>query len=154
MYLSIQGINNEGGFRNEEKNIFGASSMLSTKDVDVAIKDVILKLPELFGNYDIIDKARNIISNEKALAALDRLDKIYSIIDSYGLSKYVSFDLGMLTQYQYYTGMIFKAYTYGVGDAIVKGGRYDTLLSQFGKKAPAIGFVILIDDFYSLSKIT
>ena len=52
----------------------------------------------------------------------------------------------MLTQYHYYTGMIFKAYTYGVGDAIVKGGRYDTLLSQFGKKSPAIGFVILIDD--------
>ena len=129
----------------EEKNIFGASSMLSTKDVDVAIKDVILKLPELFGNYDIIDKARSIISNEKALAALDRLDKIYSIIDSYGLSRYVSFDLGMLSKYNYYTGIIMKAYTYGTGDAIASGGRYDKFISQFGKDAPAIGIVILLD---------
>ena len=52
----------------------------------------------------------------------------------------------MLSKYNYYTGIIFKAYTYGVGDAVVKGGRYDNLLSQFGKNAPAIGFVAVIDD--------
>jgi len=33
--------------------------------------------------------------------------------------------------------VIFKGYTYGVGDAIVTGGRYDKLLSYFGKNAPA-----------------
>ena len=40
----------------------------------------------------------------------------------------------------------FKAYTYGIGDAIVKGGRYDSLLARFGKEAAAIGFVIVVDD--------
>ena len=40
----------------------------------------------------------------------------------------------------------FKAYTYGVGDAVAKGGRYDNLLKYFGKEAPAIGFVIVVDD--------
>ena len=62
------------------------------------------------------------------------------------LKKCVSFDLGMLSKYNYYTGIIFKAFTYGAGDAIAKGGRYDSLLRQFGKNAPAIGFVIVIDD--------
>ena len=52
----------------------------------------------------------------------------------------------MLSKYHYYTGVIFKVYTYGVGDAIVKGGRYDELLGYFGKQAPAIGFVVVIDD--------
>ncbi len=47
---------------------------------------------------------------------------------------YVSFDLGLLNQYNYYTGVIFKGYTYGVGDAIVTGGRYDKLLPILGKK--------------------
>ncbi len=64
----------------------------------------------------------------------------------YGVEKYVSFDLGMLSKYNYYTGVIFKAYTYGVGDAIAKGGRYDNLLGCFGKQAPAIGFAVVIDD--------
>ena len=52
----------------------------------------------------------------------------------------------MLSKFHYYTGVIFKAYTYGVGDAIVKGGRYDSLLSQFGKNAPAVGMVFLLDE--------
>lgn len=52
----------------------------------------------------------------------------------------------MLSKYQYYTGVVFKAYTYGIGDAVVKGGRYDNLLRKFGKNAAAIGFVIVIDD--------
>src|SRR5699024_7841060 len=54
--------------------------------------------------------------------------------------------LGMLSKYNYYTGVIFKAYTYGVGDAVVKGGRYDHLPGYFGKEAAAIGFVAVVDD--------
>jgi ATP phosphoribosyltransferase regulatory subunit len=55
----------------------------------------------------------------------------------------------MLSQYHYYSGMIFKAYTYGVGNPIVQGGRYNHLLSQFGKQAPAVGFVMQVDDLLS-----
>ena len=93
-----------------------------------------------------MDTASKLADNKRSKDAITRLSELYKVLEQYGIAQYVSFDLGMLTQYHYYTGMIFKAYTYGVGDAIVKGGRYDSLLSQFGKKAPAIGFVILIDD--------
>ena len=54
------------------------------------------------------------------------------------MADYVSYDLGMLSRYQYYTGIIFKAYTYGTGDYIVTGGRYNKLLVQFGKDTPAV----------------
>lgn len=63
----------------------------------------------------------------------ERLEALYEVLKKYGTEKYVSFDLGLLNQYNYYTGVIFKGYTYGVGDAIVTGGRYDKLLSYFGK---------------------
>ena len=62
------------------------------------------------------------------------------------MQKYVSFDLGMTVKYRYYTGVIFKAYTYGTGESIVSGGRYDELLGQFGKNATSIGFAINIDN--------
>ena len=64
----------------------------------------------------------------------------------YGVEEYISFDLGMLSKYRYYTGMIFKAYTYGFGNAVVTGGRYNNLLSHFGKTAPAVGFGLVVDD--------
>ena len=51
----------------------------------------------------------------------------------------------MLSKYQYYTGIIFQAYTYGTGEPIVKGGRYNELMKHFGKPAASIGFAIVID---------
>ena len=57
----------------------------------------------------------------------------------------MSYDLGMLSKYSYYTGIIFKAYTYGTGEYLVTGGRYDKLLVQFGKNTPAVGFAIVVD---------
>lgn len=72
--------------------------------------------------------------------------KVYTALVNYGYEKYVSFDLSMINRFNYYTGIIFRGYTYGTGDAIVKGGRYNTLLEKFGKKAPSVGFAIYVDD--------
>ena len=51
----------------------------------------------------------------------------------------------MLSPYEYYTGIIFQAFTYGTGDAVIKGGRYDRLLARYGKNAPAVGFTAEVD---------
>ena len=88
-------------------------------------------------------------SNERSISAVKRLKDLYKVLSYYGVEKYVSFDLGILSRFNYYTGVIFSAYTYGVGDAIAKGGRYDNLLGKYGKEAPSIGFSIVIDDLMS-----
>ena len=131
------------------KNYFGAEELLDSIHVSADDKEALLKVSELFGSVDILQEAKKAVSNERSLAAIERLERLYRVLTDYGVEKYVSFDLGMLSKYNYYTGIIFKGYTYGVGDAIVKGGRYDNLLAHFGKKTPAIGFVIVVDDLLS-----
>lgn len=129
------------------KNYFGAEDLL----VDCGISDdkrtLLLRVMDLFGSDEkILDQALESITCERSKEAVIHLKDVYDVLCRYGVEKYVSFDLGMLSKYNYYTGIIFKAFTYGAGDAIAKGGRYDSLLRQFGKNAPAIGFVIVIDD--------
>ena len=119
--------------------------LLKNQPMDEGLKQAFLKLPELFGSLEQMQEAKKLTSNPAALAAIERLEKVHSILESRGLEAYVSYDLGMLSKYQYYTGIIFKAYTYGTGDYIVTGGRYDKLLVQFGKDTPAVGFVIVVD---------
>ena len=119
--------------------------MLQSKDLSHNINEILLKLPELFGTLDNLAFAKGLTKNTRALNAIERLEKLYDIMRDYGYEKYISFDLGMLSQYNYYTGIIFKAYTYGTGNAIATGGRYDNLVAQFGKEAPAIGLAIVID---------
>lgn len=128
------------------KNYFGAEELLDRIKAPVKDKEALLKVGDFFGSVDILKAARRAVTNARSGAAIERLDTLYQILCQYGVEKYVSFDLGMLSKYNYYTGIIFKGFTYSAGDAIVKGGRYDNLLRRFGKDAPAIGFMIVVDD--------
>lgn len=129
------------------KNYFGVEEIVSSLNIDNNIKEAFIKLPEFVGSIEVIKKAKETVSVNKLVDnALDRLEKVYNILKVYGYEKYISFDLGIVSDYQYYTGIVFSGYTYGTGDAIVKGGRYDDLLKQFGKNSPSIGFCIYIDN--------
>lgn len=128
------------------KNYFAAEELLLAKGIRKDYKEVLLKITDLFGAADVLKEAGALVTNERSLYAVNRLESLYQALCDYGVEKYVSFDLGLLSKYHYYTGIVFKAYTYGVGSAVVTGGRYDTLLQRFGKKAAAIGAAIIVDD--------
>ncbi len=127
------------------KNYFGAEELLTSKNYSAESVDAFLKITELFGSFEVLEEANKLVKNEKSRNAIERLKKLYEILKLYGDEKYVSFDLGLISKYHYYTGIIFKGYTYGVGDQVVSGGRYDSLLSYFGKDAASVGFVITVD---------
>ncbi|WP_394923055.1 ATP phosphoribosyltransferase regulatory subunit [uncultured Robinsoniella sp.] len=127
------------------KNMFGVEELLSEKNISEELKNVFATLPQLFGTVDALERAKLLTSNPGALKAIARLEELYGILKYYGVEKYVSFDLGMISKYMYYTGIIFRGYTFGTGDAIVKGGRYDNMMGRFGKDAPSIGFVVVVD---------
>lgn len=129
----------------ENKNYSAIDDMLSRKEINETLKNVILRLPEMFGSVELLAQAAQMTSNPKALQAVERLEKVYRILQSYSLEDYVTFDLGMLGSFKYYTGIIFQAYTYGTGERIVTGGRYDRLVKQYGKDCAAVGFAIKLD---------
>ena len=130
----------------DNKNSFGMEKVLKGFPIKEDSYKALIEFMELYGEHDVLEKAKKLTSNPRSLKAVERLEKVYQILCVYGYEEYISFDLGMLTQYNYYTGIIFKGYTYGTGEPIAKGGRYDELLSLFGKDAPSIGFVIQVDE--------
>lgn len=128
-----------------QKNYFGVEDLVHNQKLPETLKKAFRELPHLFGSVEILQKARSLTDNTCALLAVERLEEIYEILCIYGYEKYISFDFGMLSKIQYYTGIIFQAYTYGTGEPLVKGGRYNHLLQHFGKPAASIGFGIVID---------
>ena len=133
-----------------DKKNFEVESILEEQKVPSNVKDALLNLTELFGSVEVLDKALELTDNELSVKSINRLKELYSILEEYGVAKYISFDLGMISNFTYYTGIIFKAYTYGSGDEIVAGGRYDNLIGQFDKDAAAIGFAIYVDQIASV----
>ena len=61
---------------------------------------------------------------------------------------------GLVKDLSYYTGIIFEASVGNVGAPIITGGRYDSLLGQFGHEAPAIGFSVSLNALYHLEACT
>ncbi len=109
----------------------------------------IKELPKLFGGIEVIQKAERLTKNQKAINSLKNIIDIYKLIDKAGLSSYITFDLGMVKHMDYYSGVIFRAFTHGSGGYILSGGRYDDLIKKFGRDLPAIGFAIDIDSLMS-----
>ncbi len=132
-----------------DKNYFGVEELMLEAGIPRDRAEGFLKLTELFGDAGCLRDAEKLAQNEQSRHAVKHLKKVHKLLVDMGDEAYISYDLGLVSKYNYYTGVIFKAYTYGVGDAILKGGRYDSLLSCFGKNAPAIGFVIEVDDMMS-----
>ena len=128
-----------------EKNAFGLEDFLDRVELKADLKGIFAKLPTMFGSVDKLAEFKGMTGNKAAIAAIERLEQIYELMKLYGYEKYISFDLGMLSQFGYYSGIIFNAYTYEIGDSLISGGRYDNLVGQFGCDVPAVGMAVFVD---------
>ena len=128
------------------KNFFGLEQKITQIDLKDNIAQAFISIDELNGGIEVIESAKKYADNKVSKEALERLEKVNQALQYFGYEKYVSYDLGMLSRYDYYTGVIVKGYTYGIGDAVVRGGRYNNLMKQFGEDIPAIGFSFVVDD--------
>ena len=131
------------------RNYFGMEEYLDGIQVKRSSKEALVALGDLYGGVEILAQARNFAPNSKGIKAVRRLEQIYDMLKYYGAEQYIQFDFSMSGTYGYYTGIIFRGYTFGTGDAVVKGGRYDHLLEKFGKESPSIGFALVIDELMS-----
>ncbi len=57
----------------------------------------------------------------------------------------IIFDFGLVRNLNYYTGAVFQVYDPAYGVPIGSGGRYDELLSRFGRPLPAVGFALNVE---------
>ena len=103
------------------------------------------QLIRLSGKRNILSEARNLITNRRSRFALDRLERLWSVIESLQLADRFEIDLGDVSRLDYYTGLTFKIYVSGAGARVGSGGRYDGLTASFGRAEPAVGFVLELD---------
>ena len=152
-FLLAAGLDEEQEFTLRElisnKNNFGIEEFLDDIRMPKTCREAFIRMPQLFGNAEVLKEARRLADNSRSIGAIERLEAVYHALKLYDLTDYISFDLGLVSKYKYYTGVIFQAYTYGTGEPIVKGGRYDNLLARFGKDFAATGFAVVIDQLMS-----
>ncbi|HHT64799.1 MAG: ATP phosphoribosyltransferase regulatory subunit [Caldicoprobacterales bacterium] len=126
----------------DQKNSLALEMQLKELSIPADIKNNLLRIPMLFGDEEVIQSAMALAKSERCTRALQNIDQVFRLLEKYGLSKYIAIDLGMVQSLNYYTGMIFRGMIRDMGYPVCAGGRYDTLVSEFGVDLPATGFAL------------
>ena len=113
--------------------------------VEEARRIAFCRLTQIAGKAEAIAQAREVLINERSLAAIDKLEEIYATLTALGLAEHFDIDLGDAGGLEYYTGLTFKVYVPDWGTEIGGGGRYDHLIANFGAAEPAVGFSFALD---------
>ncbi len=129
----------------EGKNYPALNDYLDRLEGDEKTLEIIRQLPRLFGGEEVFEKAANLFDDAKTEYILSYLKSIYHELEILGLKEKISVDLGIVNRNDYYTGVVFRGYIEGFGETVLSGGRYDSLISEFGLDLPATGFGINVD---------
>lgn len=128
----------------EVKNYPALNDLLDTVGDSQAAR-ALKQLPRLFGGEEVFEEAAKLYSDPQADAVLAELKETYERANALGYKGMITIDLGLVNRMDYYTGTVIKGYIEGCGDAVLSGGRYDKLLSEFGYDVPAAGFAVNVD---------
>jgi ATP phosphoribosyltransferase regulatory subunit len=112
----------------------GLEARVERLGLSQAARELLVRLPQLRGGPDVLGRADGPVS-----AAAESLRELYELLAERGVADRVIFDLGLVRELGYYTGVVFEVYDPAVGFAIGGGGRYDDLLGRFGRPLPACG---------------
>lgn len=128
----------------ESKNYPALNDVLD-KLGDNRITRALRKLPTLFGGEEVFDRASEIFQDERIEEILESMRGLYHTVCAIRRDANVIVDLGLVNKMDFYTGLVIKGYLEGYGEEVLSGGRYDTLLAEFGYDQPAVGMAVNVD---------
>ena len=129
----------------DRKDEAALAERLRALRVPAADRRPLLALPSLYGRGEILKRAATLAPDEEAAAAVRRLSALHAAAAARGFADSLLLDLSEVRGMDYYTGVTFEGYAPGLGAALLSGGRYDSLVAQFGGDDPAVGWALIVE---------
>ncbi|MBQ9099470.1 MAG: ATP phosphoribosyltransferase regulatory subunit [Clostridia bacterium] len=129
-----------------EKNLHGIDELMTKAGLSAQLAEPLRRLVTLQGAPDrVLPALHGLVSDEKALQAVERLERIIQALTAWGCGDKVRIDFSVINDMNYYNGIVFKGFVNGVPAGVLSGGQYDRLMRKMGKRADAIGFAVYLD---------
>ena len=125
------------------KDARGLEARLHSLGVDPEAQHQLRELSRCVGGVEILSRAATIVGPGPAAADVTRLREFASHLAD--LQNTIVFDLTEIDEMEYYTGIMFRFFSRDANLELGGGGRYDTLLEDFGAAMPAVGFSLHMD---------
>lgn len=103
----------------------------------------LVQLLTAYGKRDeVIAVLETLGCNEKALQELKELS---GLLDQLPWSDQIVFDLSLVSNMNYYNGIVFRGFLSGICERVLAGGQYDKLMQKLERHTGAIGFALYLD---------
>ena len=152
--LAQSGLSPEGQrqaeFAAAHKDLPSLEQLLLKERVSRKKTQVVLEAAGRCGQEEVLEWGRSRAGKSRALTIpLERLSKVYDLLDQSGLKDHTLLDLGEFRGFDYYDGVVFDVFTSSLGYELGGGGRYNHLLGRFGRDLPSTGFALDMDRVFA-----
>ncbi len=129
-------------YRKDKK---GLKNFIKTSNLSESLSNCLMSIldPQGDGKYFPL--------NQTMEESLQELAALREFLNAYGYLDRVFLDLSMITELDYYHGLTFKGYYPGYFKEALSGGRYDPFTEKYGKRIPAVGFSLDLDQMTKIS---
>ena len=146
-----------------EKNLHGLCKICTENNLSREQAELLKKLIKLYGEPKrVISELEQVIAGfedslpEETQAVFDEsIRKLKMVVDAFegsGFEDMLRIDFSVVSDLNYYNGIIFKGFVEGVPDGVLSGGQYDKLMDNMNRNSRAIGFAVYMDYLGKLSK--
>ena len=109
--------------------------------------EALCRLSSLSGEWQgVLAAAEPLALNAPMGGALQELRALCETLEARGETDRLRLDLSLVNDMDYYNGLVLQGYLTGAPRAVLRGGRYDPLASQFRPGARAVGFALYLDE--------
>lgn len=128
-----------------QNNFVEVANLVRESGISRRYSEALIELLEISGKDEAIQRCKNLVEPLGCSDGLDNLARTYAVITELGMADFVRIDFSIMSQFDYYTGLVLEAYAPQVGVALGSGGRYNHMLEAFGTSAAAAGFAFSLD---------
>ena len=145
-------ITDERGIQDEiikcvsEKNTHGIIGICRDNDIDPEKAEPLCDLLSLYGSVgEVLPRVCAMCETIGAEKQAQALKGQLRIFDKCAYGDSLRLDFSVVSDRNYYNGVIFKGFVEGVPGAVLSGGQYDKLMQKMHRRSRAIGFAVYLD---------
>ena len=138
-----------------EKNRHGVRAICEAQGLDPSYARDLILLLELYGSPDtVIDGLKEFCAEwDTGLSEeVDRLIDVIGVFRGSACQDHILIDFSLVSDMNYYNGIIFRGFISGIPDSVLSGGQYDRLMHKLGRRSGAVGFAVYLDQLGALRR--
>ena len=131
-----------------EKNLHGIDEICVKNGIDAEKAAPLKALVSLYGEPSaVLEKLGEIPDSPDVKNEIALLARTLGIFDNSNFFQKIHLDFSIVSDLNYYNGIVFKGFVSAVPDSVLSGGQYDKLMEKLGRRSRAVGFAVYLDMF-------